>query len=332
MSSVPKKSIGAWINYGCSICNIEDNFTESFSEKISKIKTKSCEHFDFKFIYNPEKGNMKYMISFSCKKCKKDNIEDLYKFSKDGTSSLHYKCINCNNGDLNFQMILNEEALKEQNKNLQNNMGSKNINNNMNNNINNNSNNFNFIQMNNFNQSINNIRVIGGNMNQNNMMPFNNFNNNIMNNMNPNLINNNFNMINNNFNNMNMNNGFNNINFMMENMNLNNKNQFNVNNNINNTKNTKIQNQKENTKINEDKNSIKLHFKVTTGLDYFTSVPSLDIVFSEVARKLLEENPTLDENKIKGFACGGTPLKYHKTLRENNIEGTELILIFEITN
>ena len=228
MSSVPKKSIGAWINYGCSICNIEDNFTESFSEKISKIKTKSCEHFDFKFIYNPEKGNMKYMISFSCKKCKKDNIEDLYKFSKDGTSSLHYKCINCNNGDLNFQMILNEEALKEQNMNLQNNMGSKNINNNMNNNINNNSNNFNFIQMNNFNQSINNIRVIGGNMNQNNMMPFNNFNNNIMNNMNPNFINNNFNMINNNFNNMNMNNGFNNINFMMKNMNLKNKNQFNV--------------------------------------------------------------------------------------------------------
>jgi hypothetical protein len=229
-------------------------------------------------------------------------------------------------------MILNEEALKEQNMNLQNNMGSKNINNSMNNNINNNSNNFNFIQMNNFNQSINNIRVIGGNMNQNNMMPFNNFNNNIMNNMNPNFINNNFNMINNNFNNMNMNNGFNNINFMMENMNLNNKNQFNVNNNINNTDDVIIQNQKENTKIKEDKNSIKLHFKVTAGLDYFTSVPSLDIVFSEVARKLLEENPTLDENNIMGFACCGTPLIYHKTLRENNIEGTELILIFEITN
>jgi len=325
MCADSNQSKGAWINYGCNICKIEDNFTESFSENNSKIKTKSCEHFDFKFIYNPEKGNMKYMISFNCKNCGKDNIENLYKFSPDGTSSLHYQCTKCNNGDMNFQMILNAEALKEQNRNRLNNMNynQKNISN-LNNNMNNNINSFNFNQMNNINQSMNNIRVIGGNMNQNNMMQFNNFNNNMMMNnmnMNPIFLNNNFPMINS-FNNMNMNNCLNNVNFMMGNMNLNN-------NIINNNQNLNMQNQNQKQNpIKKDNNSIKLHFKETTGLDYFINVSSLDIVFSEVACKLIEENQNLDEDKIRGFACNGGPILDHKTLKENNIDSTTQILIY----
>lgn len=345
MSAHPNKSKGAWINYGCSICKIEDIFTETFSEKVSKIVSKSCEHFDFKFIYNPEKGNLKYMISFICKNCGKDNIEDLYKLSSDGTSNLHYQCIKCNNGDMNFQMILNEEALKEQNKNIQNNMRNNNINNNhMNNNINNDINSFNFNQMQNFNQSMNNIGVIGGNMNQNNVMQFNNFNNNMMNhfNMNQNFPNNNFPMINS-FNNMNINNGFNNVNFMnfmMGKMNINNNIiNKNNNNNINKNQNLNMQNQdlniqnqnlnkKNHNPIKNDNNSIKLIFKETTGLEYYVYVSSLDLVFSDVAHKLFEENKTLDINKIRGFLFNGGPVSEHKTLKGNDINDGAIITIY----
>ena len=331
MNANHKKTKGALINYGCSICNIEDNFTESFSEKVSKIKSKSCKHFDFKFIYNPEKGSMKYMISFICKNCGKDNIVDLYQSNPDGASSIHYQCIKCQNGDMNFQMILNEEALKEQNKNIKyNSMNNINLNNNR---INNNINSFNFNQMNNFNQSFNNIGVIGGNMNQNNMMQFNNFNNNFMMNnlnMNQNFQNNNFPMFNS-FNNRNMNIGCNNQNFMMRNMNLNNMNNINnmnkINNNINNEQNVNKQNQNQNP-IQNDNNSIKLTFKDTTGLDYFVVVSSLDLVFSEVACKLLEENKSLDESKVRGFLCNGGPVKDHKTLKENNIDSSKIITIY----
>ena len=326
---------GAWISYGCSICNIEDTFTESFSEKVSKINGKSCEHFDFKFIYNPEKGRMKYMVSFICKNCGKDNIVDLYQPNPDGTSNIHYQCIKCQNGNMNFQMILNQEALKEQNKNFNNNnMNNINLNNNrINNNINNNINCFNFNQMNNFNQSLNNIGVIGGHINQNNMMQFNNFNNNFMmnnQNMNQNFQNNNIPMFFNNYN-MNMYNGFNNQNFKMGNMNNNMNNRFNINNNINNEQNKNTQNQNQKP-IQNDNNSIKLTFKDTTGLDYFVFVSSLDIVFSEVARKLIEENKSLDVSKIKGFLYNGGPVQEHKTLKENNIDSKIPITILKELN
>ena len=332
MNAHQNNSKGAWISYGCKICKIENNFNESFSEQVSKIKTKSCEHFDFKFIFNPEKGNMKYMISFICKKCGKDSIVDLYKSNPDGISCIHYKCIQCNNGDMDFQMILNEEALKEQNKYKNNNRAFNNFNNinNMNNN--------NYNPMNNINQSMNNMQVIGGNMNLNNMMAFNNINNNFMMNninmnpnfMNMNLPNNNFCMFNN-FNNVNMNNmnNMNNANFMMGNMNLNNGNNMAItNNNINNNQNLNIQNQNINQVQNKETNSIKLKFKTTEGLDYHLLISSLDIVFSEVVCKLLEENKTIDEDKIMGFACNGDQPKWHKTLKENNIDASSIINIY----
>ena len=298
MNAHQNNSKGAWISYGCKICKIENNFNESFSEQVSKIKTKSCEHFDFKFIFNPEKGNMKYMISFICKKCGKDSIVDLYKSNPDGISCIHYKCIQCNNGDMDFQMILNEEALKEQNKYNNNNRAFNNFNNinNMNNN--------NYNPMNNINQSMNNMQVIGGNMNLNNMMAFNNINNNFM------------------MNNINMN-----ANFM--NMNLNNGNNMAItNNNINNNQNLNIQNQNINQVQNKETNSIKLKFKTTEGLDYHLLISSLDIVFSEVVCKLLEENKTIDEDKIMGFACNGDQPKWHKTLKENNIDASSIINIY----
>ena len=263
---------GAIIDYGCNICNINDNFFEDFTNKISRIKSDGCEHLDIKFIYNLEKNSLKYMVSFNCKNCGENKIFDLCKYSND--LSIHYKCNKCKNGNTNVQMILSEEifkiddGIKKQNKPNDNKINFINPNSNQ---INN------FI---NINQSINNMNLVGGNQNifNNNL----NFNNNIMMNnfnhpINQNIMNfqNNNLFMNNNFNNANMNPNVNQINMMMGNMNLNN-----INNNLNNSSNASKTNNK----------SVNLIFKDTQGLQYNFPVSSLDCVFSEVVREFLKKN------------------------------------------
>lgn len=60
------------------------------------------------------------MISFNCKNpnCGKNQIVQLYPSNSEDIPSLHYKCPNCKCGDMNFQMILNEKAMKKKNKNI----------------------------------------------------------------------------------------------------------------------------------------------------------------------------------------------------------------------
>ena len=105
---------GAIIEYCCNICKIINNFTEDFSNKISKIKSESCEHFDIKFIYRIEKIKLKYAISFNCKICGYNELFDILKNPKE--LSIHYKCKKCNNGDINILMILIEKVIKDDKK------------------------------------------------------------------------------------------------------------------------------------------------------------------------------------------------------------------------
>ena len=105
---------GAIIEYCCNKCQIINNFTEDFSNKISKIKSERCEHFDIKFIYSLEKCKLKYSISFNCKKCGQNELFNIFNDSKD--LNIHYKCKKCKNGDINVQMLLIDEIIEEDEK------------------------------------------------------------------------------------------------------------------------------------------------------------------------------------------------------------------------
>ena len=102
---------GAIIDYGCSICQKYDNYFEDFTNKISRIKSDSCDHFDIKFIYNLDKNILKYMVSFNCKNCGVNKIFDLYKNSN--VYNIHYICNKSKNGDSNVQMLLSDEIIKD---------------------------------------------------------------------------------------------------------------------------------------------------------------------------------------------------------------------------
>jgi predicted RNA-binding Zn-ribbon protein involved in translation (DUF1610 family) len=293
---------GAIIDYGCSICQKYDNYFEDFTNKISRIKSDSCDHFDIKFIYNLDKNILKYMVSFNCKNCGVNKIFDLYKNSN--VYNIHYICNNCKNGDSNVQMLLSDEIIKDDDSQKKNiiknkvyNMQIKSNNNNFanfNNNLN---------QINNFNNihPINNMNLVGGNPNPMNNMMNNNFifNNNMM--MNNFMFNNNMNMP-----------QINQINMLMGNMNINN-----INNNLPNFSN---QNKKHDKQIN-------IIFKDTTGVHYNFSVSSLDCVFSEVVREFLKKNPNINIDEVGGFLCDAHMIQNHKTLKENNISENKIIVM-----
>ena len=345
------ESPGALLDYMCNICGDNKNFFVDFTAEISKIKSDTCKHFDIKFIYKNEGKKITYMISFNCKNpnCGKNQIVQLYPSNSEDIPSLHYKCPNCKCGDMNFQMILNEKAMKKKNKNIKVNVnvnqslindkvigGNANqinimFNNNicmpMNPNMNMNPN-FNNLNINpNFNNANMNPNIINGNINPN----FNNanMNPNIINaNMNQNFINVNMNQnFNNqniipNFNNANMNPIFNNGNINIGNMHLNNGNNMNnINNNINIVN---PQNQKNNDP--NAKNSIILKFKTTEGQSFDLAVDSLDLVFSKVIHELFKKFPDF-EDKIKGFVCQGKPIQNQKSLKDNNISNNDTIMI-----
>ena len=338
-----KKFKGVNIEYCCTECNLWDNFFEDFKNGASKIKPETkCKHYDFKFIYNLSIENFKFVVSFNCKKCPKSEIINLYNPNL-SESFISYKCKNCNNnGEINVRMMLSEEAIKDDeniinpkkneknniqninnniNRQMINNNNNININNNnnfninnfgnFNNNLNRNNNNFNINNNFNYNPQMNNINVMGGNMNQINNMNFNNnmmMNNmffpmmngnmNINMNMNPNMNNN---MMFNNFNNMN---NQNNMNIMMGNMNINNNNG------------------------NNNNNSINLQFKDTKGGIFNLNVSSIDEVFGSVVMKLIKKyDDKINEDEINSFVCNATPIKNHLTLKENNINNGDIIMI-----
>ena len=272
---------GAIIEYCCNKCQIINNFTEDFSNKISKIKSERCEHFDIKFIYSLEKCKLKYSISFNCKKCGQNELFNIFNDSKD--LNIHYKCKKCKNGDINVQMLLIDEIIEEDektnNKNYKYDNEIKKIFNFENNNI----------------KGANNIKL------KNNM-------NLIENNQNQIIINNNFNFNNNNFINFNM---------MMGNMNIN---------NINDDCQDML-NQNNNKK---EIGIININFRRTKGGEYKCSIPSLNWVFSKVVRKFLKEHEDIDENKINAFLFNGKRVEDYKTLKQNNINENDTIMIYEI--
>ena len=360
------ESPGALLDYICNVCGENKNFFVDFTAEISKIKSDTCKHFDIKFIYKNEGKKITYMISFNCKNpnCGKNQIVQLYPSNSEDIPSLHYKCPNCKCGDMNFQMILNEKAMKKKNKNINVNAninqslyndkvigGNANqINNGMNfNNFNFNNNNNNFILMNQMyqNNMNNNNNIMFNNnicmpmnpnmnMNQNfnnlNMNP--NFNNLNMNqnminaNMNPNIINAN---INPNFINANINQNFNNVNmnhfFNNVNMNIGNMHLNNGNNMNNINNNINIANpQNHNNNAANAENSIILKFSTTEGQNFDLVVGSLDWVFSKVIHELFKKFPDY-EDKIKGFVCQGKPIQNQKSLKDNNISNNDTIMI-----
>ena len=334
-----KNSIkGAFIDYCCIICNLNNNFEEDFSSQISRIKSDSCNHFNFKFIYNLERGNIKYMISFNCKKCGKNKIIDFYNNNSNIEPNIHYKCFACNNGDMNFRMLLKEDHKSNQTFNMQNNQSINNIgviggnafqnNNNIFPNIMDinmrNNNNFIFNGPNNMfmNQNMNNMNMMMRNNNLNNICQMNNMSNMNMGNKN-NMGNiNNMGTMNNrgNVNNICQMNNMSNIN--IGNMNIGNANNINLNNNNTNNDNNSSCNQ-------NDNNPIELIFKDTEGQEYKINILSFDCIFSEVACQLIEKYPNLDSENIRGFLCEGKPIKNYKTLKENNIEKNSIILIYK---
>ena len=315
---------GAIIDYGCSICQKYDNYFEDFTNKISRIKSDSCEHFDIKFIYNLEKNSLKYLVSFNCKNCGENKIFELYKNSN--VSNIHYNCNKCKNGDYNVQMLLSDEIVKDdenQKKNfMKNQVNNKQIKSNNNHNFVNFNNNSNQINNFNNNQPENKMNLLGGNQNQMNNMMINNFNFNnnnfmMMNNINQNVVNRpNMLNFNNNFmfnNNMNFP-QINQVNMMMGNMNINNNNNF-------------------PNFVNQDKNankSINIIFKDTTGMKYNFSVSSLDLVFSEVVREFLKKNPNINIDEVGGFVCDAQRIHNHKTLKENNICENKVIMMIKV--
>ena len=282
---------GAIIEYCCTKCKIINNFTEDFSNKISKIKSERCEHFDIKFIYSLEKCKLKYSISFNCKKCGQNELFNIFNDSKD--LNIHYKCKKCKNGDINVQMLLIDEIIEEDektnNKNYKYDNEVKKI--------------FNF-ENNNIKGANNNLNKLNNNYNiklKNNM-------NLIENNQNQIIINNNFNFNNNNIINFNM---------MMGNMNIN---------NINDDCQDML-NQNNNKK---EIGIININFRRTKGGEYKCSIDSLNWVFSKVVRKFLKEHEDIDENKINAFLFNGKRVEDYKTLKQNNINENDTIMIYEI--
>jgi len=354
---------GATVEYFCEDCKTGDNFFEDFDSNLSKIKSDSCSHYNFKFIYNFEENKeLKYIISFNCINCSTNKIITLFdKNTTDISPRFEYKCEKCKKGKLIIRLLLcvdkeidieddvkqnnnsnvNKSYVNDNNDNRNNfdpffngtqlmndNVigGQRQINPINNNNFNNifNNNNFN---NNNFNNNFNNNNF-NNNFNNNNFN--NNFNNNNFNNIfNNNYFNNNFNNnnFNNNFNNNNFNNNFNNNNFN-NNFNNNNNNNFNnimINNLMPNQ--MYLKNNMDNNMNNDmNNNSIKIKFKETKGPQYEMFV-SPDTIFAEVVRNLLNQHKEIDGEKIGAFILNSVRVRLHSTVKENNIENNSIIMI-----
>ena len=159
---------------------------------------------------------------------------------------------------------------------------------------------------------MNNMMNNNFNFNNNNFMMMNNINQNMVNM--PNMLNNNNNFMFNN--NMNLP-QINQMNMMMGNMNIN---------NINDDCQDML-NQNNNKK---EIGIININFRRTKGGEYKCSIDSLNWVFSKVVRKFLKEHEDIDENKINAFLFNGKRVEDYKTLKQNNINENDTIMIYEI--
>ena len=108
---------GALIEYMCENCNTNDSFFEYFANKTTRIKSGECSHFNFKSIINFEGNKFKYILSFNCKNCEENEIIHLFDENiTTDVSYINYKCKKCGQGSINFQLILSEENLIEDNE------------------------------------------------------------------------------------------------------------------------------------------------------------------------------------------------------------------------
>ena len=105
----PKKYKGILIQYQCQTCKIYDIIEEDFQSDIAKIKSDSCGHFSFKFIFDLEKKSYKYLLSFNCNKCGTNHFINIFNDNVDFENGIHYKCKKCGNGPLDIFLFLSEK-------------------------------------------------------------------------------------------------------------------------------------------------------------------------------------------------------------------------------
>ena len=99
MSNI-KNYKGALINYFCNDCQSSDDFFVEFSD-VPKVKPGGCVHFNINFIYAIEKYDIKYLLSFTCKKYKESCMKELFnKNTKNIDGNIKYKCSKCGQGDI----------------------------------------------------------------------------------------------------------------------------------------------------------------------------------------------------------------------------------------
>ena len=99
----------ALIQFICSECNLGDNFFIEF-DGISKAKPGNCEHFDIKFLFSSEKNSMRFVSSFNCKTCLKNDMIPIFnEKTKDTSGSITYKCTNCGRGNATIGYLFTDE-------------------------------------------------------------------------------------------------------------------------------------------------------------------------------------------------------------------------------
>ncbi len=113
---------GANIQYTCEDCVIGENFYVEFSD-VPKVKPGSCEHYNINFLLVTEQNGFKYLISITCKNCKKNKIIELFNNNiKTEDGGANYICSICKKGQLTFgylfgeNLIDYEEGQEEENK------------------------------------------------------------------------------------------------------------------------------------------------------------------------------------------------------------------------
>ena len=109
------------VEYRCEFCKVYDSIEEDFQSDISKIKSDSCSHFSYKFIYDVDKKSFKYLLSFNCNKCGTSHIINIFDDDVDFEKGIHYKCIKCGNGPLHIYLVLfkkdENNIIKNENEN-----------------------------------------------------------------------------------------------------------------------------------------------------------------------------------------------------------------------
>lgn len=119
----------ALIQFTCSECNLGDNFFIEF-DGISKAKPGNCEHFDIKFLFSSEKNSMRFVSSFNCKFCQKNDMIPIFnEKSKDSSGSITHKCTGCKRGNVTIGYLFTNEQFNIDYLTLESNIPNKSSNN-----------------------------------------------------------------------------------------------------------------------------------------------------------------------------------------------------------